>query len=992
MSDSQFTVGSMSLPFVEELYAQYTADPASVSPEWRQYFLELTNGDSPPAHVDGHRANGSKTASKPAGAAPQAGSASPTSATAKAARPEPRPPDAASFAGQIKDDTSQHLPAAEANAAVARAAAEVVASSALTDAVLERDRLLALLQDRVDQLIRAFRVRGHMIAHIDPLGMPRPRPRELDLAYYGLTEADLDQPFSTDTIHGAAALPLRKILERLDHTYCRRIGVQFMHMDDLAVRNWLQDRMESSENRLKLSREEQLRIFTRLTDAVIFEEFLQKRYLGAKTFSLEGAESLIPLLELAIEHAGSQGTEQIVLGMAHRGRLNVLANILGKSARKIFREFEDADPELHLGRHDVKYHLGHSSDWVTSAGRRIHLSLCFNPSHLEFVNTVALGRVRAKQDRLHDTARERALAILIHGDAAFAGEGVVQETLNLSELPAYTVGGTIHIVVNNQVGFTTSPHEGRSSTYATDVAKMLQIPIFHVNGEDPEAVAQVVRLAMDFRLTFRRDVVIDMYCYRRRGHNEGDEPSFTQPLMYHAIEERDSVRDHYLEHLLLLGGVSVDEAEQIARQRREHLERELSEARREDYVPSAEFPPGIWSGYSGGAEASTPDVETGVSRDRLAAILDRLTHLPEGFKPHPKIERMLELRREMAAGKRALDWAAAEALAWGTLSLEGVRIRISGQDSRRGTFSHRHAVLYDYQTGAPYTPLAHLNEKQSPFEIFNSPLSETGVLGFEYGYSLDCPDGLVLWEAQFGDFANAAQVIIDQFLASAEDKWRRLSGLGLLLPHGFEGQGPEHSSARMERYLSLSAEDNMQVVYPTTPAQCFHLMRRQALRTWRKPLIVLTPKSLLRHPQAVSSLEDFAQGTFQRVLPDDRGVKTASRILLCTGKLYYELVQERQERKRDDVAIVRIEQLYPLAWEDLRTTLADYADGTPATWVQEEPENMGAWSFLRGHFGDRLLGRFPLSGLSRPASASPATGSHSSHKLEQKALLTAAFK
>lgn len=852
---------------------------------------------------------------------------------------------------------------------------------------------VALLQDRVDQLIRAFRVRGHNIAQIDPLGLPRPVPIELDPEYYGLTEADFDRPFSTDTIHGEDVRPLRTIIEQLRRTYCRRIGAQFMHMDDLAVRNWLQDRMESTQNRLKLSRDEQLRILIKLTDAVIFEEFLRKRYLGAKTFSLEGAESLIPLLDLAIEHSAEQGVQEIVLGMAHRGRLNVLANIMGKNARKIFREFEDADPELNIGRGDVKYHLGYSSDWTTATGKNVHLSLCFNPSHLEFVNPVALGRVRAKQDRIGDRQRQRVMGLLIHGDAAFSGEGVVQETLNLSELVGYSTGGTIHVVVNNQIGFTTGPHEGRSSTYATDVAKMLQIPIFHVNGEDPEAVAQVVRLSLDFRQKFQRDVVIDMYCYRRRGHNEGDEPSFTQPLMYQAIENRDSVRDHYLEHLLLLGEVTVDEADRIAEERRAHLESELSVARSEDYVHPPENQGGVWTGYHGGPESTAEEVDSGVQPDRLAQMLLKQTEIPSGFNVHPKIKRFLAHRREMAEGKAPLDWAAGESLAFASLAIEGHRVRLSGQDCLRGTFSQRHAALYDYESGKRYIPLEHLTSNQAPVDIYNSPLSETGVLGFEYGYSLDYPDGLVAWEAQFGDFVNAAQVIIDQFLASAEDKWRRLSGLTLLLPHGFEGQGPEHSSARLERFLQLSAEDNMQVVYPTTPAQYFHCLRRQVLRRWRKPMVVMTPKSLLRLPKAVSQLEEFASGQFQRVLTDPAAPATSSpsRVLLCTGKIFYELDQARADAGRDDVVLIRLEQLFPIPWDQLHEALSGYEEGTPVVWVQEEPENMGAWRFMRVHMGEMLFGKYPFSGVYRPTSASPATGSASSHRLEQKTLLSAAF-
>ncbi len=861
-----------------------------------------------------------------------------------------------------------------------------------TDGAAQDAFTTANLQDRVDQLIRAYRVRGHLVAALDPLGRPRPPQVELEPAFYGFTEADMDRVFSTRTIYPHEALTLRAILEHLRNTYCRSIGVQFMHIDDLGLKTWLQERMEGTENRCALTRAEQVRILTRLTDAVLFEEFIQKKYLGAKSFSLEGAETLIPLLDLAIERAGEQHVDEVVIGMAHRGRLNVLANILGKSPRRIFQEFEDPDPEAFLGHGDVKYHLGHSTTWKTLTGYDVHLSLCFNPSHLEFVNPVALGRMRAKMDRAGDHEHRRGLVILIHGDAAFAGEGIVQETLNLSQLRGYSVGGTLHIVVNNQIGFTTSPEDGRSSPYATDVARMLQVPIFHVNGEDPEAVAQVVRLAMDFRARYQRDAVIDLYCYRRHGHNETDEPAFTQPLMARAIRARRSVRDGYLERLLALGEVSAEEADEIAVRRRAMFEAELAVARREA-VERPGPPRGLWAGYLGGPEEGVPDVDTGVDRDTLASLLLALTRLPGDFRPHPKIRRWLDQRAAMARGERPLDWGAAEALAFATLAVAGHRVRLSGQDSERGTFSHRHAVLHDVEDDHTYVPLQHLSPGQAPVEVFNSPLSEAGALGFEYGYSLDCPDGLVAWEAQFGDFVNAAQVLVDQFIASAEAKWRRLSGVVLLLPHGLEGQGPEHSSARLERFLTLFAEDNFQIAVPTTPAQYFHLLRRQVLRPWRKPLVVLTPKSLLRHPEAVSSLDELAAGRFRRVLPDDREAeRRAALVLLCAGKVFYDLATHRRERGRDDVAIVRIEQFEPLRDEVLAEALACYPDGTPVRFVQEEPENMGAACWLRRRFGrDSLLGRWPLTVVARPASASPATGSHASHRAEQAALVEKAF-
>ena len=855
-----------------------------------------------------------------------------------------------------------------------------------------RDGGLAGLQDRVDQLIRAYRLRGHMVARIDPLGRERPAPPELDPSYYRFTEADLQRRFSAESMQLGDELTLAQIIHRLRNTYCRSIGVEYMHIDDVHIRRWLQARMERTENRLTLTKDEQLRILTRLTYASVFEEFVRKKFIGAKSFSLEGSESLIPLLDLAIEKAGEQGVSEIVFGMAHRGRLNVLANILQKPARQIFREFADADYQHYTGRGDVKYHLGFSSDWETGSGNSVHLSLCFNPSHLEFVNPVALGRVRAKQDRAGDSLGERCFPILIHGDAAVTGEGVVQETLNMSQLRGYSVGGTLHVVVNNQIGFTTGPDEARSTTYATDVFKMLQVPIFHVNGEDPEAVAQCVRLALDFRARYRRDLVIDMYGYRRHGHNEADEPAFTQPLLYQAISERKSVRDGYFDHLLKYGGVTREQAEEIASAHRNHLERQLAEAKKPDYRLPAEAMHGVWASYVGGAEENVPEVITGVPVQRLATLLEAQTSLPKNFKSHLKIKKFLENRREMAVGNAPLDWSAAEALAFASLAVANHPVRLSGQDSERGTFSHRHAVLHDFDTGEKYVPLQHLAPDQARVDIINSPLSEAGVLGFDYGYSLDLPEGLVVWEAQFGDFWNAAQVIVDQFVASAEVKWNRLSGMVLLLPHSFEGAGPEHSSARVERFLAMAAEDNIQVVNPTTPAQFFHLLRRQVLRPWRKPLIVLTPKSLLRHPRVVSPLIDFADGGFQRIISDSivrrRSVK---RVLLCSGKIYYELEKFREQHARDDVAILRVEQLYPLREEHLNAALDPYLDGTPVFWVQEEPHNMGAWRYLLATFGERLVGRFPFSGITRPAAATPATGSHASHEREQADIIERAI-
>lgn len=924
-------VGCSNLSYLESEYQKYLEDPASISPEWRDYFRQIAETQ-------------------------------------------------AKYGNEIDLFKAPRM----GNGTVA--------------SPVELD--YAILQERVDRLIRNYRNMGHYAADIDPLGQPRMKVPELEPANCGFTPAHMERQFSTMAASGPNLRTLAEIVIWLRNTYCRSIGVQFMHIDDLTVREWLQQRMEATENRIELTRDEQRRIYKRLSDAVVFEEFILKKFQGAKSFSLEGAETLIPLLELAIYKAADQGFEEVVLGMAHRGRLNVLASIMGKAPRAILREFADLDPELNTGRGDVKYHLGYSNDWYSGDGRKVHLSLCFNPSHLEFVNPVAMGRVRAKQDRKRDIDRNKVLCLLIHGDAAFAGEGIIQESLNMNQLESTRIGGTIHVVVNNQIGFTTGPLQGRSTAYATDVAKMLQIPIFHVNGEDPEAVAQVVRLAMDFRQQFHRDAVIDMYCYRLRGHNETDVPEFTQPLMYGKIKSRKKVGQSYLNQLLKLGGITQEEADRVQFVQRQQLESEYEVARGPGYEHRWDMLQGLWQGYGGGAEEGYPEVETGVDAGRLSETLESLCRLPEDFHPHPAIYNpdpkrvsLLQGRLAMARGEQPLNWGAAEALALATLSMDGYRVRLHGQDVERGTFAHRHAVLHDVETGKTYTPLEHLSPNQAPIEIYNSCLCETGVLGYEYGYSLDTPDGLICWEAQFGDFANVAQVIIDQFIVSAEDKWNRLSGLVMLLPHGFEGNGPEHSSARLERFLQLAAEENIQVVNPTTPAQIFHVLRRQVLRKWRKPLIVMTPKSLLRLPAAGSSLEELSTGTFRRVIPDLPSVKPSDvkKILLCSGKVYYDLLKRRTELERNDIAILRLEQLYPLPDKQLQECLSVYAEGTPVTFVQEDPENMGAWRFLLVMWGRSLFGRHPFDGICRPASASPATGSHTSHDIEQDEILTKAI-
>ncbi|WP_345321065.1 2-oxoglutarate dehydrogenase E1 component [Novipirellula rosea] len=929
-------MNSYSLDYIDDLYVQYVRDPSSVSDTWRQYFeqfLVVSNKSS-------FKKNGDVTS----------GSAAAGNATTTVDR-----------RGSTGNET--------------------------TDQAIWMSRI----QDRVNQLVREYRVRGHLAAQLDPLGILKSDSPELSPQLYGISDQDLERPLDSSALENVSGSTLHAILTKLQNTYCRSIGAQFMHIDNRNIRDWLQKRMETTENRLELSHQVQRRIYARLADASIFEEFVRRKFVGAKTFSLEGAESLIPMLDLALEKAGQHQVKEVVMGMAHRGRLNVMANILKKRAMNIFWSFDDPDPELSRGGGDVRYHLGYSSDWVTATGDKIHISLCFNPSHLEYVNTVALGRCRCKQDYRKDTKRSEVMTILIHGDAAFAGEGVVQETLNLSELEGYRTGGTLHIVINNQVGFTTEPRQGRSTTYATDIAKMLQIPIFHVNGEDPEAVAQVVSLAMDFRKEFHRDVVIDLYAYRRWGHNEGDEPRFTQPRMYSEIDRRASVREQYLNRLVEIGEISVEEGEEIQQKRTEKLESEFEASKNEPFVPDTQTLAANWSVYYGGLEPSET-TDTTVDQTKLSELLDSLTRLPEGFAANKKLKRPMALRREMAQGKKPLDWASAEAAAFATLLTEGYPIRMTGQDVQRGTFSHRHAVLHDTKNGETYMPLAHLSEDQASVELYNSPLSEAGVLGFEYGYSLDRPDGLCAWEAQFGDFWNCAQVIVDQFIASAEDKWNRLSGLVMLLPHGFEGQGPEHCSARIERFLAMSAEHNIQVVQPTTPAQLFHLLRRQVLRKWRKPLILLSPKSLLRHPLVVSPIEEVAGGQFHKILGDDQiPLATCKRLLMCTGKIYYDLLEARESREIKDVAIMRIEQLYPLQAETLTAAIDGLPAGTDIRWVQDEPTNMGAWPYIKLNFGDMVAEKHKFTVISRDESASPSTGSMAAHKIEQAELIDAAF-
>lgn len=846
------------------------------------------------------------------------------------------------------------------------------------------------LQFRVDRLVQAYREQGHLHAHLDPLAMERRGSGGIALEDYGIAGADLDLPVANDA-GGQGTRTLRELVDRLRETYCRTLGVELAHLHDRELRSWLEERMERTKNHITLTPDTERFLLRKLTEAELFEQFLGTKFLGAKRFSLEGAEGLVPLLELVIDRAVGHGVKDIAIGMAHRGRLNVLANVVGKPTRQIFAEFRDRAIVAAGG--DVKYHLGYQGEHATPEGAPVQVSLAFNPSHLEWIDAVVQGKVRARQDRDRDTERGRVMPIVVHGDAAFAGQGIVAECLNMALLDGYGVGGTVHVVVNNQVGFTTSPHDARSTFYATDVARMLQIPVFHVNGEDLEAIAQAVLLAVDFRQRFRSDAVIDLWCYRKYGHNEGDEPSFTQPLMYRAISRKASLRRAYADQLVEKRVVSREDVDAMAAEVRRRLEESYAASAAIAVSPGPPVIEGVKARYRGGAILGpASDVATGVDARTLEEVGRALVSVPSSFHAHPKIAKLLDARADMVAGKRPVDWGMGEALAFGTLAWEGVRVRLSGQDVRRGTFSHRHAVLFDQETGRPYSPLAHLRDGQGVVEVRDSPLSEAGVLGFEYGYSLEMPDGLVIWEAQFGDFVNAAQVIIDQFLSSSESKWSRLSGLVLLLPHGMEGQGPEHSSARLERFLELSVDENWQVMNLTTPAQIFHALRRQVLAPWRKPLVIMSPKSLLRHPHAVSSLSEFTEGRLRPLFVDEGGdPEEITRVLLCSGKMYYDLAAARAQQDARNVAIVRVEQLYPLDHDALLAALSRYRDGTEVVWTQEEPRNMGAWAFIDMHLSPLLRGRLELSCISRPESASPAAGSATRHRLEQESLVNQAI-
>ena len=928
---------------IEQLHAQYLRDPDSVDPSWRRIF----GGEG---GTGGTRSTQERSATVAAQDEQAMG------------LPEPRPPAASPAESADNDGPVQ---------------AETI------------DSIRALM------MIRAYRVRGHLIASLDPLGLEGERHHpELDPKSYGFSEADYDRPIYVDGVLGLKRATMREVLSILKQTYCARIGVEFMHIQYPDRKAWVQRMMEGERNRQSLSRGEKTEILRHLHEAEGFERFLDVKYAGAKRFSLEGSESVIPALEAVIAQAARHGVEEIVIGMAHRGRLNVLTSIMGKSYAAVFSEFQGGETTAGdvQGSGDVKYHLGASADRVLEDGRPLHISLTPNPSHLEAVNPVVLGKVRAKQAMRRDKAREQVMGLLIHGDAALAGQGTCSEVFELSQLRGYRTGGTVHIVINNQIGFTTSPAQARTSPYPSEVAKIIQAPIFHVNGDDPEAVVRVCQIAADYRQQFKADAVVDIFCYRRHGHNEGDEPAFTQPAMYRAIGERPTTRQIYTERLVTEGVLTIKDADRMMETFRARLETELDASK--SYRPNkADWLEGDWADIEAAPRDERPG-DTAVASEVLAEIGQAVTRVPEDFAVHPRIRRQLDEKRRALEAGGPIDWATAEALAFGSLLLEGKPIRLSGQDCSRGTFSQRHAGLIDQENESRYIPLNNIRPDQARIKLADSLLSEAGVLGFEYGHSIADPNALAIWEAQFGDFANGAQVVIDQFVAAGEAKWLRMSGLVMLLPHGFEGQGPEHSSARLERYLQLHADGNIQVVNCTTPASYFHVLRRQLRRSFRKPLIVMSPKSLLRHKRCVSRLEEMSGGArFHRVIGEtDPAIvpERARRVVFCSGKVYYDLLAAREERGIDDVALLRLEQIAPFPSRSLMVEVAKYGEAE-VVWCQEEPENMGAWTFVAPHIEQVLTEldgtvRRPRYAGRAPA-ASPATGFLVVHQRQQRALI-----
>jgi 2-oxoglutarate dehydrogenase E1 component len=851
------------------------------------------------------------------------------------------------------------------------------------------------LQDRIDGMVHTYRILGHTQARVDPLGQARPETPELTLASLGLEDVPLETVVSTRYFQQSRSMTLKEMIEALQAIYCGPIGVEFMHIQNETVRDWVRAQIETRIELPQPDAASQKRLLRCLMETETFEQFVHTKFIGQKRFSLQGGESLMVILETILAGCPEAGVREIVMGMSHRGRLTVLANFLCKSYNIIFKEFsENYIPDLVAGDGDVKYHLGYESVRKTESGAEVAIQLAANPSHLEIVDPVVEGKTRARQRILEDTEkREKVCPLLIHGDAAFAGQGIVAEVLNLSQLPGYETGGTVHVIVNNQIGFTTLPADARSTMYCTDVAKMIEAPIFHVNGDDPIAVEFVSKIGLEFRQKFARDVVLDMYCYRRYGHNETDEPSFTQPKLYKKIHAHPAVTKLFKDRMLQSGVLTAEESETLEKEFRNRLEIALGEVRTSGVTSKKDFHRGFEESTAiFQPPYSHQEPETRISRELVDLIVNRITQVPEGFMVQPQVKKLfLDRRKNQHQGGGPYDWAFGEALAFGSLLVEGTPVRLSGQDSRRGTFSQRHCVLYDTANWQRYIPLGNLQEGQARFCVYNSMLSEAAVLGFDYGYSLGFPDMLCLWEAQFGDFVNGAQVVIDQFIVSSESKWQRPSGIVLLLPHGYEGQGPEHSSARVERFLQLCAEDNIQVCNLTTPAQYFHVLRRQVRRDFRKPLVIMTPKSLLRNEQATSRIEDFTQSAFQPILgPTLIGeAKNINRIIFCSGKVYYDLFGYLESEGAADTALVRIEQLYPLDLEGLRATIGAVSHASKWVWCQEEPRNMGAWTYiaplLRGVFGQEI------EYVGRPAAASPAVGSKAWHDQQQKELVHHAF-
>ncbi|MEM1313979.1 MAG: 2-oxoglutarate dehydrogenase E1 component [Pseudomonadota bacterium] len=962
--------------YVDQLYARYAQDPASVDDSWRRYFASLNeNADDVQAEAAG-----------PSWARPDW-------------PPQPGGELTSALTGEWPvelEKTPKEI--AEKVQAKAQETGAKITEAAVKQAVLDSVRAI--------MLIRAFRIRGHLAADLDPLGItPRPPHPELDPRSYGFAEADMDRPIFLDQVMGLETASMREIVALAARTYCGTFALQYMHISNPEEAGWLKERIEGYGKEIQFTRNGRRAILSKLVESEGFEKFLHVKYTGTKRFGLDGGEALIPAMEQIIKRGGALGVREIAVGMPHRGRLNVLACVMGKPYRAIFNEFQGGSfkPEEVDGSGDVKYHLGASSDREFD-GNTVHLSLTANPSHLEAVNPVVLGKVRAKQSQLADHERRMVLPILLHGDAAFAGQGVVAECFGLSGLKGHRTGGTIHLVVNNQIGFTTAPHNSRSSPYPTDIALMVEAPIFHVNGDDPEAVVHAARVATEYRQKFGKDVVLDIFCYRRFGHNEGDEPMFTQPNMYKAIKTHKTTLQLYTERLVADGLIPEGEIEDEKARFQSFLNDEFEQGK--EYRPNkADWLDGRWSGMGAG-EGEYQRGATSVPMERLMEVGKALSSLPDSVKPHRTVSRLMDTKSKMFETGRGIDWATAEALAFGTLLTEGYPVRLSGQDCTRGTFSQRHSAIIDQETEERFFPLNHIKPGQAEYEVVDSMLSEYAVLGYEYGYSLAEPNALTLWEGQFGDFANGAQIMIDQFISSGERKWLRMSGLVMLLPHGYEGQGPEHSSARLERYLQLSAEDNWIVANCTTPANYFHILRRQIHRTFRKPLILMTPKSLLRHKHAVSTLDDMATGSsFHRVLWDDAEMGVASemtlrpdekirKVVLCSGKVYYDLLEARDAAGKDDVYLLRLEQFYPFPAISLTKELNRFKQAE-IVWCQEEPKNQGAWTFVEPNI-EWVLGRIGADNgraryAGRPASASPATGLAKKHKQEQDALVADAL-